>query len=99
MIRGQFLREITMPDETTKSDHGIVDFPGLRRNPSLPEARVAGQIGYGLDFGKGKCSVTVSLACDQTEDMIDLAGDMALHKADELADVGMRIVMGRLEEP
>lgn len=95
--RGTYTRETEVDSVPQKTEHGTVDFPGLRRNMQLPEARLAATIGYGLDFGKGKCSVTVSLSCDQTEDMIDLAADMALHKADELADRGMQIVMERLE--
>lgn len=97
MIKGSYTREMETQSGEVKTDNGTVDFPGLRRNMQLPEARLAATIGYGLDFGKGKCSVTVSLSCDQTEDMIDLAADMALHKADELADRGMQIVMERLE--
>lgn len=95
MTTGAFVREIETPNGTT-STHGLVDFPGLMSKDG--SARIAVTIGYGFDFGKGKCSVTVSVACDQTEDMMDLAADMAMHKADQLADIGMNLVNARLSE-
>jgi hypothetical protein len=98
MTKGTYVREIETTGGVPSTDHGPVDFPTLRRDRALPEARVAVSIGYGLDFGKGKCSVTVSLACDQTEEMIDMAADMAMHKADQLADEGMKVVDERLSE-
>lgn len=95
MSKGTFTRELIAADAST-TDHGIVDFPGLKRGDGA--ARIAVNIGYGFDYGKGKCSVTVSIACDQTEEMIDMAGDLAMHKADQLADEGMKIVDARLSE-
>jgi len=96
MTTGTFVREIETPGTPTKTDHGMLDFPGLKTGDGA--ARVGVNIGYGFDFGKGKCSVTVTVACDQTEDMIDLAGDMAMRKADQLADEGMKLVDARLSE-
>jgi hypothetical protein len=95
MTKGTYVREIET-QVGQRTDNGTVDFPGLRRDLALPEARVAVNIGYGFDFGKGKCSVTISLACDQTEEVIDMAADMAMNKADQLADEGMKLVDARL---
>jgi hypothetical protein len=54
-------------------------------------ASVAATMGYGFAYGKGKCSVTVSLKCDQSAEVIDRAASLAMYKADELAQEGMQI--------
>jgi len=47
-------------------------------------ARVAIGLSESLDFGSMKVSVTVSLACDQREAVINKAGELAFAKALEL---------------
>lgn len=62
-------------------------------------ARISANIGYSYDFGRGKCSVLVSLACNQDTDTIEQAVDIAMQIADTCAAEGMEIVAKRLEEP
>lgn len=54
-------------------------------------ANVAATMGYAFAYGKGKCSVTVSLKCNQEDDTINKAGYLAMCKADELAQEGMKM--------
>jgi len=92
-MKGKYTRSIeTAPTPETKAekeDGGVLHFPDLFRGDG--KAEVSASMGYGFNYGKGKCSVTVTLSCDQHESIIDLAGDMALHKADELAQEGMKL--------
>ena len=73
-----------MPPKTITT---IEKFEGLKLGDGA--ARVSVTTGYSHDYGSIKCSVNISLACDQNEATIDRAADMALDKAAQLADIGM----------
>ena len=92
---GQFQRTVEVGNEE-QSDCGTLDFPDLCAGDD--NAHVAANIGYALNFSRGKSSVTVSLRCDQKSDVIDRAGDMALSKADELAVEGLRMAQARIAQ-
>jgi hypothetical protein len=91
-MRGKFSRtvEASTPEvPAEKVDGGPLHFPDLFRGNG--KAEVSATMGYAFAYGKGKCSVTVTLSCDQEAAIIDLAADMALRKADMLAQEGMKI--------
>jgi hypothetical protein len=91
-MKGKFTRALeTKVNEVVseKADGGPVQFPDLFKGDG--KAEISATMGYGFNFGKGKSSVTVTLTCDQHEAIIDLAGDMALRKADQLAQEGMKL--------
>lgn len=71
-----------------KEDSGVIT-PELYKEDGA--ANVAVTMGYGFAFGKGKCSVTISLKCDQDEKTINHAAYLATCRADELAREGMEI--------
>ena len=55
-------------------------------------ASVAVSAGYSLGYGAAKCSVTVTLQCDQDAETIARAYDMAFEAANHMAIDGMRRV-------
>lgn len=91
----QYQRNIEVGN-TEKADSGTIDFPELCIGDG--NAHMSVNMSYALNFSKGKSSVTVTLRCDQTEDMLDRAADMALCKADELAVEGLHMAAARIEQ-
>jgi len=73
-----------------RSDQGSCVFSKLKDTGT--DARVAVTMGYGFDYGVGKCSVTLSLTCAQKVDIVEEATYAAMMKANELALEGMNIV-------
>jgi hypothetical protein len=83
----------------TESDGGPLvgdPFKALMANGS--DASVGVNMGYGFDFGKGKCAVTVTLKCAQDQKTIDWAGDLALRTANNLAKEGMSMAWDYMQE-
>lgn len=61
--------------------------PGPGVSPrGVPHARVSFSYTLGVDFGTEKVAATVTLDCDQTEPIIDRAGELAFTKAVELVN-------------
>lgn len=90
-----FKRDMTAGNKE-KSDGGPLDeFRGLCRGKA--DASVSVTMGYGLSYGAGKCSVTVTVKCEQNEKEIDNATRMATNKANQLALEGMEVVSACIE--
>lgn len=53
---------------------------------TAPHARVSFSYTLGVEFGTEKVAATVTLDCDQTESVIDRAGELAFTKAVELVN-------------
>ena len=54
-------------------------------------ARVTMSVGSSVNYGEVKCSATVSVSCIQTNDYIDIAGEVAFTKAKELCNDAMSV--------
>ncbi len=74
----------------TRNDTGTCVFEKIKNAGT--DARVSVNMGYGFDYGVGKCSVTVSLVCAQTVSAVEDATYAAMMKANELAIEGMDII-------
>lgn len=61
-------------------------------------ARVSMTVSQSAEFGTVKVSANVSLACDQTEDSINKAGELAYRKAYELMTDGWNELCADLQE-
>lgn len=80
--------------------HGyVVEFPGASIDPlamlaahaqasGIPVAHVTFNVGSSLEYGAVKCSVSVTLACPQTEQALNTATETAFRKAVELVNDG-----------
>jgi len=55
-------------------------------------ASVAATAGYAVDYGRGKCSVTVTLQCDQNSAAITQAFHLAFDAARTMAIDGMQTI-------
>lgn len=77
------------------------NFKGLVKNktPGAPRAKVTVGYSEALDYGAIKVSVTVSLECDQTDEMVEEAGRVGYYKARELVDDGWAVLraQGKIE--
>lgn len=60
-------------------------------------ANVSVTMGYSFPFGEGKCSVSVSLSCQQTEGHVDTAFRLASELANKYAKEGMELVVREIQ--
>jgi len=87
-----------MVNEKTESEIGKLPAVEGLITGKHPVAELGVNIGYSLDYGRGKCSVTIQLQCDQTYDKIEEAEKIALALAEKYADDGMsNYVIPRLQ--
>ena len=56
-------------------------FTKLVTDPEKPLARISISVGEGLEYGSLKVSANVTLSCDQNEETIDKALELAFYKA------------------
>lgn len=63
-------------------------FNALWKRRDVEPARVALNVGESMEFGAMKVSATVSVSCDQDEESINKAGELAFHKALEFVRDG-----------
>lgn len=68
------------------------EFTKLLSTAPGPKAKVSYGYSEGLEFGSYKVSVTISLECDQREDVLNKAGELAYKKARELVDDGWSLL-------
>lgn len=88
---------------TVEKDGAIVreEAGNMELLPELFRKNGAATVGltYGnsLDFGKEKVSAFVTLTCDQDEQSIDMAGQLAFKKAMQLTEMGWDLIIRRAE--
>jgi hypothetical protein len=88
--------ELTVENKTktiaTRSGQLTDDkFRQLVSNPNGLIARVNMGVSESLEYGALKVSASVTLACDQTEEAINRAGELAFNKSVELMRDGFSI--------
>ena len=89
-MKAPYMRVVTA-GETATSDRGTLDFPSLLAQGA--DAHVGVTIGFSTDYGKAKCTVSITVTCAQNLDEIERAADMCMTEAERLANEGMsRIV-------
>lgn len=70
-------------------------FQKLVTNKGVEPARVAVNYTEGIDYGAMKVATTVTISCDQTEESINEAGELAFRKALELTRDGWSVLQGK----
>lgn len=90
-------RIIEMRGQEPVEEQGPVNVEDLNKNPNGPKARIRFGHGYGLQFGSGKSYCEVELECDQTEEMLDRAGDRVFQIATSRAQEGVEYALDQLE--
>ncbi len=85
-----------------RSDAGQIKgddkFDALWKNRNVEPARVSISVSEGMDYGALKVSATVSVSCDQNEQTINKAGELAFYKAVELMRDGWGELNGAAKE-
>ena len=94
-VGGQWSRTVEVNGKVVKEDYGTMDYPDLYKHDG--NAGVSANMGFSTEYSSAKCSVAVSLRCDQNEPAIDRAGELALRKSRELATEGMAMAIEALE--
>lgn len=95
---GTYARSIETEKET-RSEHGDIELPELealvRRGGG---AGVLAQVGYSYQpYAPGKCSVHITLGCDQDEATMGRAAQLALELARQYALDGMELIRDDVE--
>ena len=80
----------------TKEHEEYVEMDDLQKLVGKAQAGITTTVGFSLDFGKAKASVSVHLSCDQNEDSIKKAAELSLVKAAEFADYAMQVAYAKL---
>jgi len=91
-----FIKDKYGKDTPLFEEVGAMSLPELNKKDG--NARVGVTMGFAFEYGAGKCTATVSLQCDQDEDVLDQAADIAMLKAEEIALSGMQRVQNVLED-
>lgn len=64
------------------------------KDPSVRgQARISASYGTQYNFGEHKVSINISVACDQTGEMVDKAAELIFIKAVDLTEKGMQLVI------
>lgn len=95
--KNRWTREIKGEKDQVSETEQIVDdkFEKLLTNKTKGSARVSIGVSEGMAYGALKVSATVSVNCDQTEQAINTAGELAFLKAVELVRDGWSVMDGR----
>jgi len=69
-------------------------FEQLVLKKGIEHARISVHYTEGVDFGAMKVATTVSISCEQTEEEINKAGELAFRKALEITQDGWGVLRG-----